>query len=54
MLMENADTQRIRKQAKGTYSGRGNNRFYVLVSSYKRWFNETDDLLKNIKEQIAN
>ena len=52
MLMENADTQRIRKQAKGTYNGWGNNRFYILVSSQSMWFNETDLLMKNIIYQV--
>lgn len=52
LLIENADKQRIRKRAQNTYNGWGNNRFYILVSSQERWFNDTDTLLNNIMENI--
>lgn len=51
-LLNNADTLRIRKQAKNTHKGWGNNRFYIIVSSQDKWFSNTEYVLKEIKNKI--
>ena len=51
-LLEGADIQRLRNQAKNTFNNWGSNRFYLLVQNQDRWLDDPKDVLKEFIEQV--
>ena len=47
-LLEGADVQRLREQAKKTMHNWGLNRFYVLVEDQDRWLTQPEAVLEEL------
>lgn len=51
-LFNNADTERIRKNAKGSINNWANNRFYVVAKNEIVWTKDPDETLNRLRAEI--